>query len=326
MSLKRQRQTDRPGRCAGGRGRVMYFTANGRALPCCIAPFSQHGYENYTLGDATQQTLREIWNGPAYQDFRDALSVRRTAAVVRQLRPALELVGWQTSRPTSLAPLRRGTGSGNANASRRHPDAWTRRRRSRPCVGVDAARQGSDEVIVVDSGAATARRSVAAAAGARVIVEPSVATAGPCLAAAMAAADCRHRPLHRRRRQRRRAARRRAGRADRARRARLRHRLAPARRARARQHDLAADVAGQLAGLAASGAVRRALHRHVAFRAIRREAPARLGMREATYGWNHRDSPRTPRAARSSMPARASGVAQRVRPGRQRAHRRSSSR
>jgi MoaA/NifB/PqqE/SkfB family radical SAM enzyme len=52
---------------------VMYFTANGRALPCCIAPFSQRGYENYTLGDATQQTLREIWNGPAYTSFRDAL-------------------------------------------------------------------------------------------------------------------------------------------------------------------------------------------------------------------------------------------------------------
>jgi MoaA/NifB/PqqE/SkfB family radical SAM enzyme len=52
---------------------VMYFTANGRALPCCIAPFSQRGYENYTLGDATQQTLREIWTGPAYSDFRKAL-------------------------------------------------------------------------------------------------------------------------------------------------------------------------------------------------------------------------------------------------------------
>jgi MoaA/NifB/PqqE/SkfB family radical SAM enzyme len=51
----------------------MYFTANGRALPCCIAPFSQRGYENYTLGDATQQSLREIWNGAAYQDFRAAL-------------------------------------------------------------------------------------------------------------------------------------------------------------------------------------------------------------------------------------------------------------
>ena len=52
---------------------LMYFTANGRALPCCIAPFSQHGYAHYTLGDATQQTLREIWNGPAYRQFRAAL-------------------------------------------------------------------------------------------------------------------------------------------------------------------------------------------------------------------------------------------------------------
>jgi len=52
---------------------LMYFTAHGRALPCCIAPFSARGYDSYTLGDATQQTLREIWNGAAYQDFRAAL-------------------------------------------------------------------------------------------------------------------------------------------------------------------------------------------------------------------------------------------------------------
>ncbi len=52
---------------------LMYFTANGRALPCCIAPFSRHGYESYTLGDTTQQALRNIWNGPAYRDFRAAL-------------------------------------------------------------------------------------------------------------------------------------------------------------------------------------------------------------------------------------------------------------
>jgi MoaA/NifB/PqqE/SkfB family radical SAM enzyme len=52
---------------------LMYFTANGRALPCCIAPFSQHGYGNYTLGDATQEGLRAIWNGPAYQAFRRSL-------------------------------------------------------------------------------------------------------------------------------------------------------------------------------------------------------------------------------------------------------------
>jgi radical SAM protein with 4Fe4S-binding SPASM domain len=52
---------------------LMYFTANGRALPCCIAPFSQHGYDNYTLGHAGQQPLRDIWNGSAYRDFRAAL-------------------------------------------------------------------------------------------------------------------------------------------------------------------------------------------------------------------------------------------------------------
>lgn len=52
---------------------LMYFTAHGRALPCCIAPFSARGYESYTLGDATQQTLREIWNGAAYRAFRTGL-------------------------------------------------------------------------------------------------------------------------------------------------------------------------------------------------------------------------------------------------------------
>ncbi len=52
---------------------LMYFTANGRALPCCIAPFSMRGYDSFTLGDATQQTLREIWNGSRYEEFRRAL-------------------------------------------------------------------------------------------------------------------------------------------------------------------------------------------------------------------------------------------------------------
>ena len=52
---------------------LMYFTAHGRAIPCCIAPFSMRGYDSFTLGDATQQSLRDIWNGPRYQDFRRAL-------------------------------------------------------------------------------------------------------------------------------------------------------------------------------------------------------------------------------------------------------------
>jgi MoaA/NifB/PqqE/SkfB family radical SAM enzyme len=52
---------------------LMYFTAHGRALPCCIAPFSMRGYDAFTLGDATQQSLREIWNGEAYRKFRGGL-------------------------------------------------------------------------------------------------------------------------------------------------------------------------------------------------------------------------------------------------------------
>jgi hypothetical protein len=44
----------------------MYFTAHGRAMPCCIALVSVSGYSNYTLDDSTQQELREILNSPAF--------------------------------------------------------------------------------------------------------------------------------------------------------------------------------------------------------------------------------------------------------------------
>jgi len=72
LSLKAQAD-ERPWATCRRPWSLMYFTAHGRALPCCIAPFSARGYENYTLGDATQQSLREIWNGPAYQQFRRSL-------------------------------------------------------------------------------------------------------------------------------------------------------------------------------------------------------------------------------------------------------------
>jgi MoaA/NifB/PqqE/SkfB family radical SAM enzyme len=52
---------------------LMYLTAHGRALPCCIAPFSMHGYDSFTLGDAKTQTLPEIWKGEAYRNFREDL-------------------------------------------------------------------------------------------------------------------------------------------------------------------------------------------------------------------------------------------------------------
>ena len=72
LSLKRQAD-DKPWATCRRPWSLMYFTAHGRALPCCIAPFSARGYENYTLGDATQSTLQEIWNSPAYLDFRTRL-------------------------------------------------------------------------------------------------------------------------------------------------------------------------------------------------------------------------------------------------------------
>ncbi len=71
-SLKRK-ESDRPWSLCRRPWTLMYFTAHGRALPCCIAPFSMRGYHSFTLGDATQQTLREIWNNETYQNFRRAL-------------------------------------------------------------------------------------------------------------------------------------------------------------------------------------------------------------------------------------------------------------
>ncbi|MDT7950823.1 MAG: radical SAM protein [Acetobacteraceae bacterium] len=72
ISLKRQ-SDDKPWAMCRRPWSLMYFTAHGTALPCCIAPFSERGYDNYTLGNASMQDLAEIWNGQAYRDFRSAL-------------------------------------------------------------------------------------------------------------------------------------------------------------------------------------------------------------------------------------------------------------
>jgi MoaA/NifB/PqqE/SkfB family radical SAM enzyme len=69
----RQQQDRQPWSLCRRPWTLMYFTAHGKALPCCIAPFSMRGYASFTLGDATQQSLRQIWNGARYQEFRRAL-------------------------------------------------------------------------------------------------------------------------------------------------------------------------------------------------------------------------------------------------------------
>jgi radical SAM protein with 4Fe4S-binding SPASM domain len=49
---------------------LMYVTANGNVLPCCIAPFTSVPYDDIVLGNAFEQPIEEIWNGPRYQEWR----------------------------------------------------------------------------------------------------------------------------------------------------------------------------------------------------------------------------------------------------------------
>ncbi len=78
-SLKREEATQ-PWSLCRRPWTLMYVTAHGRAIPCCIAPFSMRGYDSFTLGDATQEMLRDIWNGARYQAFRSALLSDRPPA------------------------------------------------------------------------------------------------------------------------------------------------------------------------------------------------------------------------------------------------------
>lgn len=52
---------------------LMYITARGSAFPCCIAPFSTADLGRLSLGNAFTQSLRAIWNGEHYQEFRRRL-------------------------------------------------------------------------------------------------------------------------------------------------------------------------------------------------------------------------------------------------------------
>ncbi len=42
---------------------LMYITANGTALPCCIAPFAAPDFRTIVLGNVLEQPLAEVWNG-----------------------------------------------------------------------------------------------------------------------------------------------------------------------------------------------------------------------------------------------------------------------
>ena len=78
-----------------------------RARPCVAVlhrAVLARGYDSYTFGDATQQTLREIWNGAAYQDFRTALLQRQAARPLRRLWDAVESVEAPLTRVAAVIP------------------------------------------------------------------------------------------------------------------------------------------------------------------------------------------------------------------------------
>jgi radical SAM protein with 4Fe4S-binding SPASM domain len=48
------------------------ITWDGKVVPCCFDKDAK-----FVLGDLTQQTFEEIWNGKKYQDFRKSLLYSR---------------------------------------------------------------------------------------------------------------------------------------------------------------------------------------------------------------------------------------------------------
>ncbi|MGW8226006.1 MAG: radical SAM protein [Anaerolineales bacterium] len=52
---------------------LMYITANGTALPCCIAPFATHDYSQIMLGNVLDRPVAEVWNSTPYQQLRSAV-------------------------------------------------------------------------------------------------------------------------------------------------------------------------------------------------------------------------------------------------------------
>lgn len=52
--------------------KLTYLTANGNALPCCIAPFTGAPYDSLILGNVVGSSVAEVWNGEGYRRFREA--------------------------------------------------------------------------------------------------------------------------------------------------------------------------------------------------------------------------------------------------------------
>src|SRR5438067_9740845 len=65
--------TAEPWRACSRPLRLAYVTAQGTALPCCIAPFTDAPYESIKLGNYLRDGIDAVWTGEQYRAFRERL-------------------------------------------------------------------------------------------------------------------------------------------------------------------------------------------------------------------------------------------------------------
>jgi MoaA/NifB/PqqE/SkfB family radical SAM enzyme len=49
---------------------VIYITAHGNVLPCCISPFSTVDYSSIILGNVLESSVADVWFGDRFKNFR----------------------------------------------------------------------------------------------------------------------------------------------------------------------------------------------------------------------------------------------------------------
>lgn len=52
---------------------LMYVTANGNVLPCCISVFTDTPHDELILGNVFETPVSEVWNGERYRAWRSAM-------------------------------------------------------------------------------------------------------------------------------------------------------------------------------------------------------------------------------------------------------------
>jgi MoaA/NifB/PqqE/SkfB family radical SAM enzyme len=82
-AIARHKLSAEPWRACSRPLRLAYVTAQGTALPCCIAPFTDAPFESITLGNFLSDGVDAVWSGQAYRVFREKLYSSEPPAACR---------------------------------------------------------------------------------------------------------------------------------------------------------------------------------------------------------------------------------------------------